>query len=244
MIKIRVDDFPNTKGEPQHTLDAFAKFNDTLLELTGGKKYLLGVIPSRLNTEAVHFLRNESHCIVGMHGVDHDERCLDAYNNEFPSYLTQYDVRFKMQRGKDIVENIRKSTIYMPPRNIIDKRTWDAAKECGFRYYTVGPETKFFAKDEFGKKEYIGGPTKCYENDDNGKLMITTGYKNLYGRTDEISCANYSQYVTKKEAYVLTLHWTWETNIGLEHMKRFFRTSDKDYILDFDSDIENGDLYV
>lgn len=244
MIKIRVDDFPNTKNEPQHTLDAFAKFNDTLLELIGEKKYLLGVIPSKLYSQEINFLRDKTNCIIGMHGVDHNEKFLDVHNNEFPSYLTQNDVAFKMRRGKDIVDGIRKSTIYMPPRNIIDKRTWDAAKECGFRYYTVGPETKFFAKDEFGKKEYIGGKTRCYENDDNGKLIITSGYKNLYGRTDEISYANYSQYVTKKEAYVLTLHWTWETNIGLEHMKRFFKSNDKNYILDFDSDVENGDMYV
>lgn len=221
-IRIRVDDFPNTKGEPQHTLSAFREFHRTLGECIGGKRYLLGVIPKRCDPDDILFLRNETDCEIGMHGIYHDEEKLDLYRNEFPPYLSQRDVcRYLQESGQALDDAIgRQTTIYMPPRNRIDQRTLDVLVDAGFFAFTSGPETDKTIRTDV--EEIHSHPLEI-----------------CYGRTDELYQKNaHVRLMTLCEVnptgrFVLTLHWTWETNIGLEHMKKFFAQIPKEHFIDF-----------
>lgn len=221
MIKIRVDDFPQTKGEPQHTLEAFKEFDRVLRECIGGKKYLLGVIPERCSSDDLNFIRDETDCIVGMHGIWHDESKLDLYGNEFPPYLSKEQIKYELSSAVGDLERAvaRQINIYMPPRNIIDARTLSCLIDCGFSYFTAGPETdKMIIKNTIGSQLYSHAPHE-------------------YGRTDEMF-ANGSHAVLVERAaqrpVIITLHWTWETNIGLDHMVKFLSKIPKEYFCDFD----------
>lgn len=219
MIRVRVDDFPNTKGEPQHTLQAFREFDRCLRECIGGKRYLLGVIPKRCDPDDILFLRNETDCTIGMHGIYHDEEKLDIYKNEFPPYLSQMDVCRYLQEARAALQDGvgRLVTIYMPPRNLIDWRTVGALLDAGFFAYTGGPET----------------PSNMRISDDDVEY-IHSGLPHEYGRTDEmLQRGSHEVLRTLDRDAVLTLHWTWETNIGLEHMRRFFAEIPKELFVDF-----------
>lgn len=220
MIAVRVDDFPQTKGESQHSLSAFREFNRELVSAIGlGNRYLLGVIPGRCSVDDVMFLRNETDCVIGMHGIDHDEGLLDVHRNEFPSYLSKLDVRKRLIEARTALELGvgRPVTIYMPPRNLIDMRT-ASVLNGQFRYYTGGPETDRSVIDRF--------PT-C--------IMSMPPFE--YGRSDELlHYRAHEKLVEKSDAghiVVLALHWTWETNIGLEHMKRFLSQIPSHHFMDF-----------
>lgn len=223
MLKIRIDDFPQTKGEPQHTLAAFREFHRELSALIGGKRYLLGVIPKRCSVEDVLFLRNETDCVIGMHGIHHDERLLDSYQNEFPSYLTTRGIGERlMQAAAALDEGVgRPAPIYMPPRNRIDQRTVDCLIECGFFHFTAGPETD---------RQVI---------DRNREMAIVSMPPYEYGRSDELLQREAHLRIMEKSdlghEVVLTLHWTWETNIGLHHMRSFLSAIPQRYFEDFDA---------
>lgn len=225
MIRVRVDDFPNTKdGEKdRHSLAAFRQFHRCLSECIGGKRYLLGVIPRRCTVEDVLFLRNETDCVIGMHGIFHDEKKLDIYQNEFPPYMTAHDIaRQLLEAAKALDDGIgRRTEIYMPPRNRIDRRTVDILLDCGFHAYTTGPETP----EELRKMPKDLGP-----------FPVHSEPPHEYGRTDEMFVRGAVRNMIPRaefEDIILTLHWTWETNIGLDHMRRFFAEIPKELFCDF-----------
>lgn len=212
MIMIRVDDFPNTKGEPQHTLAAFREFHRVLQTYLGDKKYLLGVIPKRCSPEDILFLRNETDCRIGMHGIWHDETRLDLFQNEFEPYLTKNAVRAELEVHRVNLEQAvgRTVDVYMPPRNRIDRRTIDAAAKAGFFSYTTGPETP---------EEFRTGPHTFMS-------YIDSQPPHQYGRTDELYMRRSYMELNQRAKLmpwptVLTLHWTWETNVGLSHLHKF-----------------------
>lgn len=223
MIKIRIDDFPHTKGEPQHTLTAFREFHRELSALIGGKRYLLGVIPKRCSPEDVLFLRNETDCVIGMHGIDHDERLLDIHNNEFPSYLTERSVGERLMEAAAALDAAtgRHSLFYMPPRNMIDQRTINCLQACFFLGFTAGPETD----------------PHVLERNRESAIESLPPYE--YGRTDELlQCEAHLRIMEKSDRghdVFLALHWTWETNIGLSHMKKFLSQIPQRYFEDFDA---------
>lgn len=221
MIRIRIDDFPHTKGEPQHTLAAFREFDRRLREAIGGKRYLLGAIPHRCTVDDVLFLRNETDCVVGMHGIRHDEASLDVHQNEFPSYLSQKDIGNMLMTTSAGFEDAlgRDVRIYMPPRNRIDKRTVDVLLDCGFYGYTTGPET----------------PKELRSSDE--LVVFHSEPPHEYGRTDEMWMRSSHEQLrlrSDSEDTVLTLHWTWETNIGLHHMTKFLTAIPVNRFADFD----------
>lgn len=221
MLRIRVDDFPHTKGEPQHTLGAFREFDKRLRESIGGKRYLLGVIPGRCSVEDVLFLRNETDCVVGMHGIDHDEKQLDIHQNEFPSYLSQADVCGRMITAAIALDDAvgRKSKIYMPPRNRIDFRTVNVLASAGFSHFTAGPETD---------------PDVLKRHDDRAIVSLPP---HEYGRTDEMwQRESHKDLMLRSDSQdtVLTLHWTWETNIGLHNMVKFLTAIPLNRFANFD----------
>lgn len=224
MIKVRVDDFPNTKGEPQHTLEAFREFDRRLRECIGGKRYLLGVIPGRCSVEDVLFLRNETDCVVGMHGTDHDEARLSRNGgNQFEPYLTREQVREQLREHHSALEAAvgRRVNVYMPPRNVIDAKTLDIIlHDSPMSFFTSGPETNPVFRQRTNRFIHSEPPHE-------------------YGRTDEL-LKNHSDEVLRMYRgpdveMVLTLHWTWETNIGLNHMVEFFAKVPKELFTDFDA---------
>lgn len=220
MISVRVDDFPHTKGEPQHTLEAFRRFDLCLRECIGGKRYILGVIPGRCTTDDLNFIRDETDCVVGMHGINHDESKLDLYGNEFPPFLSAEQIRSELKASVSALEKSvsRKIDIYMPPRNAIDGRTLSVLHSCGFERFTSGPGTSLMVI-----KNTIG-------------IHIDSRLPHEYGRTDEMLSRGHRDVLISRaltEKIVLTLHWTWETNIGLDHMVKFFSQIPKDYFEDF-----------
>lgn len=223
MIRIRVDDFPQTKGEPQHTLQAYREFHRCLGGCIEGKRYLLGVIPGRCTVDDLLFLRNETDCVIGMHGTDHDEARLDRNGgNQFEPYLTEDQIRAELQRHHVALQQAlgRNVQVYMPPRNVIDGRTYSALLNSPMTQITSGPETN--PNMRRGTSRFIHSEPP-----------------HEYGRTDELLQRNSNfRLLDKAEAgedVVLTLHWTWETNIGLEHMRRFFGTFAPGYFMDFDA---------
>ena len=221
MIRIRIDDFPHTKGEPQHTLDAYRTFHRELTVCTG-VRYLLGVIPGRCTPEDILFLRNETDCVIGMHGVHHDESKLDLYQNEFPPFFSEQQVGRALLEASDALEQAvgREVRIYMPPRNRIDWRTVNVLQDCGFFAYTGGPETDFNLASHAG--------------------CIMSLPPDGYGRTDELLRGGAHERLAKKclwgnsGDWVLGLHWTWETNIGLHHMREFFSRIPRESFGNFD----------
>lgn len=226
MIRVRVDDYPHTsRREPQHTPEAFREFHRVLSECIGGRRYLLGVVPRQCDPDDLLLLRNETDVVVGMHGTDHDEERLTRNGgNQFEPYLTGQDVQRTLFEHRAALEMAvgRPIRIYMPPRNVIDWRTAIAMSGAGFDYYTGGPETP----------NDLRNTGSC--------ILSLPPYE--YGRTDELfSCGAHDELVNDSEAYlgrgsvVLTLHWTWETNIGLHHMRRFFDRIHVEHFADFDA---------
>lgn len=205
-VRIRVDDFPQTKGEPQHTLAAYREFDRRLRECIGGKRYLLGVIPGRCTVDDLLFLRNETDCVVGMHGTDHDESKLDRLGgNQFEPYLTEKEVSRQLAENRSALEAAvgRPVRVYMPPRNVMDGRVQASLSTSGFDWFTGGPETP---------------PTFRAPN------CIMSVPPDEYGRTDELWNRGAHRQICLRSSHedtVLALHWTWETNIGLTHMVKF-----------------------
>ena len=219
-IKIRVDDFPQTRGEPQHSLAAYRSFHNVLSEVTGGKRYLLGVIPGRCNSDDLAFVRDELDVVVGMHGTDHDEFRLDKNGgNQFEPYLSSAEVRRNLQEhtvALDAALN-RHVSIYMPPRNVIDLRTLSQLLIAGFVGYTGGPETDFTLRGY--------QPLLYFHSDPPFE----------YGRSDEMITRGAVEYLTASSRdIILTLHWTWETNIGFHNLREFLKQIPVDLFENFD----------
>ncbi len=218
MIRIRVDDFPQTKGEPQHTLSAFRDFDRELKSLTD-RRYLLGVIPGRCAPEDIAFLRDETDCVIGLHGIDHDETQLDVYGSEFATYLSRAAVRERLREAKESLERGigRPVRVYMPPRNKIDQRTASVLTGL-FDVYTAGPETDVEVMQRFGNYEFSEFPHE-------------------YGRSDEMLVRHSHEELIRRcemgRFPVLTIHHTWETNIGLRHLREFLGQIPRRFFTDF-----------
>lgn len=226
MIRVRVDDFPNTKDaeKDRHTLAAFREFHKCLRECIGGKRYILGVIPDRCSIVDILMLKNETDCVIGMHGTDHDEARLDRNGgNQFESYLTTKQILTNLEENKIVLSQAldRAVDIYMPPRNVIDERVATAALTAGFTRFTTGPETSVAVRRDWYRHIIHSMPPL------------------EYGRTDELLMRGAAAHLRGTAELggdvVLTLHWTWETNIGLEHMRKFFAEIPTKHFKDFDA---------
>ena len=206
MIRIRVDDYPFVKPEEvdRHSRQAFSEFHETIRKHTRAK-YLLGVIPSRLGYSAyVDPLLDatEAGIVVGMHGINHDER----FPNEFRDHMTVVDrtnalvdarKRLSDLCGQDVVH-------YIPPHNCLDGRTYQALEKAGFKHVYGGPGTVYWPPKNIGFDfHYSAEPLE-------------------YGRSDELLQRGSVRHLWDKDEVVyLTLHWTWENNIELEHLDRY-----------------------
>jgi len=219
-IRVRVDDFPHTsKREPQHTLETFLEFHRVLSHGIGHRKYLLGVVPGQCTVEDLLFLRQNVDCVVGMHGTDHDEERLTRNGgNQFESYLSAGDILRTLHEHRSALEGAvgQPVKVYMPPRNVINHRTRGVLEQAGFGWYTTGPETEQWAL----QPGYAIHSNKPHE----------------YGRSDEMLAAD-SHVILRQgiRDVVLTLHWTWEVNIGLQHLATFLNEIPDSCFVDFDA---------
>ncbi len=210
MIQLRVDDFPQTKGEPQHTLEAYRRFHRLLRDRTGGARYLLGIIPLRCAPEDWGYLTEiRDEIEPGVHGVAHDERQLDKYGNEFFPWLTGRSIALQLSNAMRMFHDASlRPVVYMPPRNVIDARTVSTLAELGFISFTGGPETELGFDPRLSYMRYIPSMPP-----------------HEYGRSDELLARGAVQHLrrlcSEGHEVTLALHWTWETNIGLEHLDRF-----------------------
>lgn len=209
-LRIRVDDFPFTKEHEwisgQHSAEKFAEF-DSIIPV----KYLLGVIPyhaSRFNVWP------SSKAIPAMHGFWHSEERV----NEFHGF-TANDIESYIISGLDMIElgtGVRPS-VYMPPHNSIDHATIVACKNAGIESITVGPGTAPFV------------PSICSHY--GMKIIESTPRRFLYGRSDELMAdedlIDWLGLIGSSEfSSTLTLHWTWENNIGYDSLCSFMELLD------------------
>jgi hypothetical protein len=205
MIVVRVDDFPFTKQSERHRHDreSFLRFDDVLSRHLGGAPYLLGAIPALSTDDDLSMLASLGHVTVGMHGVRHDER----FPNEFLPHLTERDVHRSLSSAR---ERLRAATgqpvdVYMPPRNVIDRRTLAACGRAGFRAFTSGPETGDVGRTTLARL-HSEAPLE-------------------YGRSDELlergSVGHLRRRCESGGRAILALHFTWETNLGLESLDRY-----------------------
>lgn len=209
-IFLRIDDFPGTKPEEfwKHNLDNFKVF-DALLE-KHQIDYTVGVIPKYTTQKEIDWLAQNPRATVALHGIEHDER----FPNEFHKGETKEQITrsirsavepLKICNGNGIVDT------YIPPHNVIDFRTACALRDCGFKKLLCGPGT------DDSELRYIV---------DNAILDVYySRHPKFYGRSDEMMDRDMAveaielqhRLGTDRDCYV-TLHWTWEWNIGLQSL--------------------------
>lgn len=204
-LRVRVDDFPYTKlheWQPsRHSLTRFAEF-DSIIPV----RYLLGIVPmNAFNVDAWPPLSGK--VVPGMHGYWH----LESRQNEFEGHDLN-DVTSYLRAGREMIRERMGvyPDVYMPPHNAVDVNTTIACQRVGFKAITGGPGIHPIMPrviEEHAHMRYLGSETPF-----------------MYGRSDEISLAldscdhGYDPYAA---GGILTLHWTWENNIGFDHLRRF-----------------------
>lgn len=209
MLEIRVDDFVGTKPEEfyRHNVDNFVKFNEVMrsFDLT----YTLGIIPSTLGRDEINYLWEQRNDITyALHGLIHDEHKMNEFEGKkFPEIENLLKIP-KLFMDTSLDTNI---CDYIPPHNVFDEDTVIALHRLGFERIFGGPGTMetLLPFVESLSIEYVHSEFP-YE----------------YGRTDELLERKSIEHIMKKlshgEHVCLTLHWTWEWNIGLDYMKRYF----------------------
>lgn len=215
MLQIRVDDFPGTKPAEfhKHNLESYRKFHDVLAR-NGIKEYHLGVIPRHTSQEDLRGLVKLEGLKVALHGIDHDE----SYPNEFRAYLTAEDIRIRLANQLGLwyhsVGASHTPDAYIPPHNVIDRRTVDALIMAGFAILFGGPGSD----PDVLRYAYDRGMDVRYSNEGTE-----------YGRSDEIiqrgfvpNLANVWSSLSAQKV-TLTLHFPWEVNIGLDNLDRMLK---------------------
>jgi hypothetical protein len=205
MLFLRVDDYPFTKRDERwrHNRMTFTAFDEVVRRHV--PSYMLAVIPSLVDDADVDMLANMDHVEVAMHGVRHDER----FQNEFQSWETDDDVLSLLNSGLSRISSTNGWLVnkYVPPHNVLDVRTINALRSLHFTDVFGGPETE---RDVMVHARSIGMNTWVSQP------------PHLYGRSDEMLQRGSVDFIRsfRDDAY-LTLHWTWETNIGLSHLDNF-----------------------
>ena len=206
MIRLRVDDFPGAKPDEfdRHNFDGFLRFHETVREHTAAM-YLLGVIPKHVSDEDLRRLP-ELGVVVGMHGVDHDER----FQNEFRDYYASGEVESTLRIARGRLSDLARQPVdvYMPPHNVIDGRTIAACAAVGFKAITAGPETVPFMRQIVER---------------HGLEYLYSDAPLEYGRSDELLARGSVKHLVSSldEDPILTLHWTWEYNVGLSNLDTY-----------------------
>lgn len=214
-IILRVDDFPGTKPEEfsKHNLENFKMFDEVLAK-NKINQYVLGVIPAYTSDESLKWIFENPRIQVALHGITHDERFL----NEFRDHETQDEITSRLLKAKESLERFgsgKKVVHYIPPHNCVDLRTARALSRAGFTDLMCGPGTDLNQYSMITNSRIFGKDNLTYSQ----KPF-------MYGRTDEMMSRDNALPEIEKifqsgKFSVLTLHWTWEWNIGLDSLDRF-----------------------
>lgn len=205
MIKLRVDDYPGTKPDEfwKHNYQNFKSFHDIIV--TKFKTYRLGVIPCHVSYKDLEHLGALREIEIALHGVNHDEK----FPNEFREYQTQNDIEHAVHRSLNHITQSSRKIVksYIPPHNVIDYKTINALKNCLITDIHTGPGT------EMSEMIYAEG----------AGLKVHDSRSPLhYGRTDEMMERGCFPFLNEQIGdFYITLHWTWEFNIGLDSLKEF-----------------------
>lgn len=210
MIHCRVDDFPGTKPEEfwRHNRENYLKFHEILIRAF--PTYRLGVIPKHTTIDDLKFLGGLKGLEIALHGINHDER----FPNEFREHQTQADIWEALKGALHPIPFYARRWVfsYIPPHNVIDVKTIKVLSESNiFSQLHTGPGTA---------PEMIGIAQQA------GLIVHDTRDPREYGRTDEMmerGCFPYLNEEGKKRDFYITLHWTWEFNIGLQSLETFVR---------------------
>jgi hypothetical protein len=208
MLNVRVDDFLLTKDDEswRHNLENFKLFDAVMAKY--GVNYVLGVIPRTATAGHLEYLASNPRVEVAMHGILHDER----FRNEFREHQTETDIVNALSSVKQVWDSIVGPVDkYIPPHNVVDYKTCRALSTLGFSTVFGGPET-----DE-NVAEYARGLGLNFE---------ISAAPLEYGRSDELlqrgSVPHLSREVSIRPVW-LTLHWTWEFNIGLSNLDTYLK---------------------
>lgn len=209
-VILRVDDFPGTKPEEfwKHNLDNFKRF-DEVLERNGVHEYTLGVIPKYTTEKDIDWLAQNPRVFAALHGIEHDER----FPNEFRDHETEDDIYRKIVSASTPLKRINGNGSiyrYIPPHNVIDVKTCKALKRAGFVTLMGGPGSNESVLDHVHENKILD--------------VLYSEHPTWYGRSDELMFRdNAVESILKAEMVphrCLTLHWTWEWNIGLENLEK------------------------
>lgn len=210
MLRVRVDDYPGTKPEEfdKHNLENFKRFHETM----GDIPYVLGVIPLHVvdRRQDMEWIRQQPTIEVAQHGVHHIEG--PGNENEFGSCPPNLIIT-QLHKGQKWIGPTRVPiTTYIPPHNHLDRRTIQCLSITGFRTILGGPGTYMSAQDDchdFGIDLYESFPPYFYGRSDE---LITRGLI--------MPLWNAAQ---SESTHFLGLHWTWECNIGFEHLNEYLK---------------------
>lgn len=213
-IVLRIDDFPFVKKEESwlHNLEGFKKF-DAVLEKHGVPEYVLGVIPSRTTRDQIKWLAENPRVHVALHGIYHDEKRL----NEFAPFETEKDIASKVLSACTFLRECNgngKIDSYIPPHNCVDLKTARVLSKLGFKRLFCGPGTDLSVYEMIEKSKLF--PEKG---------LTYSSHPHFYGRSDELLdrddiVAQLKAQVNLPDPLVVTLHFTWEMNIGLQSLDR------------------------
>jgi hypothetical protein len=204
MLRLRVDDFPGVKREEfhRHNLENFRRFHEVVRGHFPG--YVLGVIPDRVTIEQCRWLRNNPEVTVAMHGVVHDESKPDEFGG-LPFRVTMVAMDMPRAGLQKFVE--RPVVDYIPPHNAFSENTTLALSRLGFKHIYGGPGSTDGVPLHGLELRYSRHPVE-------------------YGRSDELlnrdgSVEHIHGRLEAGDDVWLTLHWTWEQNIGLDNLTRY-----------------------
>ncbi len=222
-VQLRVDDFLFTKNEEwisgRHTVDNFLRFMEVI-----PTRFLLGMIPMNLMCPVSFAEQQELNdrelwkqvrliyphtiqrkIVPAVHGYWHDETSQD----EFEGYSVE-EIKAFLVDGVKRIEYLTKMRplVYMPPHNVVNPRTLVACRELGFEAVTGGPET------------WDGTPSLVRGM---GMRYVPSLPPFEYGRSDELLERGAVEHLMRRHSegdrVTLGLHWTWETNIGLDSLR-------------------------
>ena len=144
---IRIDDFP-TGIRP--ILDDLEPLYEILMEFEKRElRFVLGIVPSLLTDDMIERLQTFKYLIVAQHGYNHNYKSLhkklidnkDVYNdwccmdqfNEFEG-REKTEIKKIINKGRERLEEIGPTNIYIPPCNKLDKNTLEALEDLKFKY--------------------------------------------------------------------------------------------------------------
>lgn len=205
-LNLRVDDYPGTKPKEfyRHNSANFFLFHDLIREFF--PSYVLGIIPRYLGEQDIRVLRAcmKQGLVPAVHGIDHDESRQDEFDG-----LTTDQVIGRLGPTKGVLEHMLQCRIedYIPPHNAFGENLTGALCYLKFKNIYGGPGTNEDVPLHGLEMRYSKWPTEYGRSDE------------LLDRDDSVFCIG--QKLAAGRDVWLTLHWTWEWNIGLESLRSY-----------------------